>query len=97
MNIKQTPRNNILTKLITNKKPPTQQNRSICFQTKITITDIDKAKAFNKQFTTSLHIVQNQQPHRSYTQDPSDQENMTYHYTSATSDLKQYKQQLHWT
>ena len=56
--MKQTPKNNILTKLIINKKPPTQQNRSICFHTKITITDIDKAKAFNKQFTTSLHIAQ---------------------------------------
>ena len=92
MNTKQTPRNNILTKLITNKKPPTQQNRTIRFQTKITITDIDKANAFNKQFTTSLHIA-----HRPYTQDPSHQENMTYHYTSATSHCKQYKQQLHWT
>ena len=58
MNMKQTPRNNILTKLITNKTPPTQQNKSICFQTKIAITVIDKAKAFNKQFTTSLHIAQ---------------------------------------
>ena len=58
MNMKQTPRNNILTKLITKKNPPTQQNRNICFRTKITITDIDKAKAFNKQFTTSLHIAQ---------------------------------------
>ena len=57
MNMKQTPRNKILTKLITNKKPPTQQNRSICFHTKIAITDIDKAKAFNKQFTMSLHIA----------------------------------------
>ena len=56
--MKQTPRNNTLTKLITNKKPPTQQNRTICFHTKIVITDIDKAKAFNKQFTMSLHIAQ---------------------------------------
>ena len=58
MNMKQTSRNNILTNLITNKTPPTQQNRSICFQTKIAVTDIDKAKAFNKQFTMSLHIAQ---------------------------------------
>ena len=34
-----------------NKKPPTQQDRSICFGIKTAITDIDKAKAFNKQFT----------------------------------------------
>ena len=33
------------------KKPPTQQNRSICFGTKTVITDKDKVKAFNKQFT----------------------------------------------
>ena len=39
-----------ITKL-SNKKQPTQLNRSICFITKTTITDIDKAKAFNKQFT----------------------------------------------
>ena len=58
MNMKQTPRNNILTKLFTNKTPPTQQNKSICFRTKIVITDIDKAKAFNKQFTTSPYIAQ---------------------------------------
>ena len=32
---------------LSNKKPPTQQNRSICFGT----NDIDKAKALNKQFT----------------------------------------------
>ena len=34
-----------------NKKPPTQQNRSIIFKTISAITDIDKVKAFNKQFT----------------------------------------------
>ena len=58
MNMKQKSRDNILTKVITNKIPPTQQNRSICFRTKIVITDIDNAKVFNKQFTTSLHIAQ---------------------------------------
>ena len=36
---------------LSNKKPPTQQNRSIRFQTKTAITATDKAKAFNKQFT----------------------------------------------
>ena len=36
---------------LSNKKQPTQQNRSISFRTKTAITDIDKAKAFNKQFT----------------------------------------------
>ena len=36
---------------LSNKKPPTQQNRSIRFGTKTAVTDIDKAKAFNKQFT----------------------------------------------
>ena len=34
-----------------NKKHPTQQKRSIHFGTKTAITNIDKAKAFNKQFT----------------------------------------------
>ena len=36
---------------LSNKKQPTQQNRSICFEIKTAITDIEKAKAFNKQFT----------------------------------------------
>ena len=36
---------------LSNKKQPTQQNMSILFGTKTVITDIDKAKAFNKQFT----------------------------------------------
>ena len=34
---------------LSNKKPPTQHNRSICFGTKTTNTDIDKIKAFDKQ------------------------------------------------
>ena len=32
------------------QKTPTQQNGGICFRTETAITDIDKAKAFNKQF-----------------------------------------------
>ena len=36
---------------LSNKKLPTQWNRSIHSRTKTAITDIDKAKAFNKQFT----------------------------------------------
>ena len=35
---------------LSNKKPRAQQNRSIYFETKTVITDIDKATAFNKQF-----------------------------------------------
>ena len=37
-----------ITKL-SKQKPPTKQSKSIRFET--AITDIDKAKAFNKQFT----------------------------------------------
>ena len=90
MNTKQTPGNNILTKLITNtiytpcgtiaklsnKKPPTQQSRSICFGTKTAITDIDEAKAFNKQFTniTPYSINKMNRHIRPYNQDPSHQE-----------------------
>ena len=36
---------------LSNKKQPTQQNRNIRFKTETAITDIDQAKAFNKQFT----------------------------------------------
>ena len=36
---------------LSNKKQPIQQNKSICFRTKTAITDIDKVKPFNKQFT----------------------------------------------
>ena len=36
---------------LSNKKQLTQQNRNIRFGTKTVISDIDKAKAFNKQFT----------------------------------------------
>ena len=65
MKTKQTPGNNILTKFITIHSPcgasqqnyPTknhQHNRSICFRTKTAITDIDKAAAFNKQFTNVI-------------------------------------------
>ena len=39
---------------LSNKKPPTQQNKSICFETKTAITDIDKAKAFNKLLTNVI-------------------------------------------
>ena len=35
---------------LSNKKQPTQQNRNIRFGTKTAITDIGKAKAFNRQF-----------------------------------------------
>ena len=35
---------------LSNKKQPTQQSRSIRFGTKTAITDIDKAKAFDKKF-----------------------------------------------
>ena len=65
MNTKQTPGNNILSKLNTNtmldslwstiaklskKELPAQQNRSIHFKIEKDITDIDKAKASNEQF-----------------------------------------------
>ena len=37
---------------LSDKKPPIQQNRNIHFGTKTAIIDIDKAKAFNKQFSS---------------------------------------------
>ena len=44
---------------LSNEKLPTQQNRSICIETKTAITDIDKANAFNQQFTNATQYGTN--------------------------------------